>query len=76
MSQNAQKIKLNILYLADMMKYTEHEKQYRWKRIIFINRWFEDKKDRVFSIFTIDSSFQNVIKYKNYNDFALWFKKT
>ena len=62
------KNKIKYTILADMMKYTEHENNIDGRELYSSIDDLKTKKIGTFSIFTIDSSFQNVTKYKNYND--------
>ena len=53
-----------------MMKYTEHENNIVGRELYSSIDDLKIKKIGSFSIFTIDSSYKNVIKYKTYNDFS------
>ena len=62
------KNKIKYTILADMMKYTEHENNIDGRELYSSIDDLKTKKIGTFSIFTLDNSFQNVKKYKNYND--------
>ena len=51
-----------------MMKYREHENNIDGRELYSSIDDLKTKKIGTFSIFTLDSSFKNVIRYKNYND--------